>query len=394
VIPLCALGCLSFPKLSSNISSHFEFLRRNSVHKKLVVGLLFLLAIPALADQIVLKNGDRLTGLITKSDGKELVIKTDFEGDVTVKFDAIQSITSAGDLNITLGGKTVVGPVTTNGDNVVVATKAAGPVEAPKASVTLVRSPAEQAAYEKSLHPGWGEGWAGGLNLGFAITRGNSATKNLNIAFNAARTGFHDKLILYTNSVYATNDLSGASPHTTSNSIGGGARYDHNFSPRSFGFVNGDFFSNSLQYLDLRSSFGGGIGLHAIKNAATSLDLLAGLNYTRESYSGIPPVPPATTNQSYSKSYAALTLGDAFTHKLGKSTDITQSFFFYPDLSDTSQYRFTLNAGTVTKLNEWLGWQNSFGDVYVTYPLRPLGTKANDLQLATGINISFAHSRL
>jgi hypothetical protein len=128
------------------------------VRKKLVAGflplLVLLLAIPALADQIVLKNGDRLTGSITKSDGKQLVIKTEYAGDVTVKFDAIQSVTSAGDLNVTLGGKTVVGPVTTSGDDVIVATRTAGAVEAPKASVTLVRSPAEQTAYEKSLHPG------------------------------------------------------------------------------------------------------------------------------------------------------------------------------------------------------------------------------------------------
>ena len=139
----------------------------------------------------------------------------DYAGDVTVKFDAIQSITSAGDLNITLGGKTVVGPVSTNGDNVVVVTKTAGPVEAPKASVTMLRSPAEQAAYEKSLRPGLLEGWSGGVNLGFAVARGNSEAKNLNLAFNAVRTGFRDKLLLYTNSVYATNDLPTASPHTT-----------------------------------------------------------------------------------------------------------------------------------------------------------------------------------
>jgi hypothetical protein len=136
------------------------------VRKKLLVTVLLLMAIPAFADQIVLKNGDRLTGSITKSDGKQLVIKTDYAGDVTVKFDAIQSLTSTGDLNVTLGGRTVVGPVTTSGEDVVVATKTAGPVEAPKASVTLVRSPAEQAAYEKTLHPGLLDGWAGGANLG------------------------------------------------------------------------------------------------------------------------------------------------------------------------------------------------------------------------------------
>jgi hypothetical protein len=363
-----------------------------SVHKKLAAGLLLLLAIPALADQIVLKNGDRLTGSITKSDGKELVLKTDFAGEVTVKFDAIQSITSTGDLNVTLGSKTVVGPVTTNGDNVVVTTKAAGPVEAPKASVSLVRSPAEQAAYEKSLHPGWGEGWAGGLNLGFAVTRGNSATKNLNIGFHAARKGFHDKLSLYTNQIYATNDLSTASPHTTANAIGGGARYDHDFTPRLFGFVNGDFYHDALQHLGLRSTFGGGLGLHAIKNASTMLDLLAGVNYTRENYRAftIPPPPPGgTLVPSKTNSLAGLTLGDDFTHKFGKSTLFTQSTYFYPDLSQTGEYRILASAGTVTKLNKWLGWQNTFGDVYVSNP--PPSSRKNDLQLATGLNFSFAH---
>jgi len=255
--------------------------------------LIILLSSCLFADQIVLKNGDRLTGTIVKSDGKVLIIKSDLAGDVTVKFDDVQSVTSAGDLNVTLGGKTVVGPVTTNGDNIVVATKSGTPVAAPKSSVTLIRSPAEQAAYEKSLHPGFGEGWAGGLNLGFAVTRGNSEAKNLNIAFGAVRTGFHDKLSLYTNSVYATNDLSTASPHTTANTIGGGLRYDHDFSARTFWFVNADFLSNSLQELNLRSTFGGGIGLHVIKTPVTTLDLLAGLNYTHESYSAfvLPTAP-------------------------------------------------------------------------------------------------------
>ena len=346
------------------------------------------MAVPVFADQIVLKNGDRLTGSITKSDGKELVIKTDYAGDVTVKFDAIQSLTSTGDLNVSLGGKTVVGPVTTNGDNVVVATKTAGSVEAPKASVSMLRSPAEQSAYEKSLHPGLTEGWNGGVNLGFAVTRGNSDTKNLNIAFNAARKGFHDKLILYANSIYATNDLPTASPHTTANVIGGGARYDRDFAPRVFGFVNGDFYSDELQHLDLRATGGGGLGWHAIKSDATTLDILAGINYTHESYSAFTD-PSNNLIPALTHSLAGATFGDAFSHKVGKSTVITQGFFFYPDLSDTGEYRGTFNFGTVTKLNKWLGWQNSFGDIYVSNP--PSSTKKNDLQISTGINIAFSH---
>jgi putative salt-induced outer membrane protein YdiY len=367
------------------------------MNKKVVVGRLLLLVllftIPALADQVVLKNGDRLTGSIAKSDGKSLVIKTDYAGDVTVKFDAIQSITSAGDLNVTLGGKTVVGSVTTSGDNVVVATKTAGPVEAPKASVTMVRSPAEEAAYEKTLHPGLLEGWVGGLNLGFAVTSGNSETRNLDIAFNAVRTGLHDKMLLYANTIYAVND--GVTPsQTTANSNGGGIRYDHDFTPRAFAFVNADFFSNALQELTLRSTFGGGIGAHAIKNPSTTLDLLLGVNYTHESYSAftIPPVPPATSPTlvpGVANSLAGLTLGEAFLHKFGKSTALTQSWYLYPDLTQTGEVRSVFAMTTVTKLNKWLAWQNTFGDTYVTNP--PESKLRNDLQLSTGVNFSFTH---
>jgi putative salt-induced outer membrane protein len=350
--------------------------------------LAVILAVPALADQITLKNGDRLTGSISKSDGKELIIKTDYAGDVTVKFDAIQAITSAGDLHVaTSDGKTAVGPITTNGDNIEVATHG-GTIETPRASVTTLRSPAEQAAYEKALHPGLMEGWNGGLNLGFALTRGNSASKNLNIAFAATRKGLKDKLMLYSNTIYATNDQQGASPSTTANAIGGGARYDRDFAPRVFGFVNGDFFHDELQALDLRSIFGGGIGWHAIKNDKTTLDLLAGVNYTHESYSSF-TLPDETFVPAVSRSLAGITLGDEFMHKLNKSTVVTQNLYFYPDLTNTGEYRGTFTFGTVTKINKWLGWQNSFGDIYVSQV--PLGKKKNDILFSTGLNFSFAH---
>jgi putative salt-induced outer membrane protein len=362
------------------------------MHKRIAIALLLCLAVPAFGDQITLKNGDRLTGTIEKSDGKALVIKTDYAGEVTVKFDAIQSIESTGDLTVSLSdGKKVVGPVSTSGDNLVVATKSSGPVQAPKASITTLRSPAEEVAYQKSLHPGFGEGWNGGLNLGFALTRGNSQTKNLNIAFNAARKGFRDKVILYTNSIYATNDVPAASPHTTANAIGGGARYDRDVTPRMFGFVNGDFYHDSLQSLDLRSVFGGGLGAHAIKSDSTSLDLLAGVNYTHESYSAFfnPPAPPNVLVPAVSRSLAGLTLGDELMHKLGKSTVLTQTLYFYPDLTDMDEYRGTFHLGLITKINKWLGWQNSFGDIYVSNP--PTGKKKNDVLLSTGLNFSFAH---
>jgi len=139
-----------------------------------------------IADQVTLKNGDRLTGTVVKSDGKTLVLHTDAADDVSLKMDAIQDIKTDAELHVTLkDGKTAVGPVTTTDGNLAIATKSEGTVEASTSDVTLIRNDAEQAAYDKSLHPGLMHGWQGGTNVGFSVARGNSQTENLALAFNA-----------------------------------------------------------------------------------------------------------------------------------------------------------------------------------------------------------------
>jgi hypothetical protein len=87
---------------------------------------MFLLCPQVFADQITLKNGDRLTGTIVKSDAKTLVIKTEAAGDVTLQWPAIDAITSTQPLHVGLaGGQMVVGPVTTTGGEIHIATQTA-----------------------------------------------------------------------------------------------------------------------------------------------------------------------------------------------------------------------------------------------------------------------------
>lgn len=359
--------------------------------------VLFAVSSLAFADQVTLKNGDRLTGKVVKGDGKTLVLHTDAAGDVTIKFDAIQEIKTEEQLHVGLkGGKTVVGPVTTTDGKIEVATKTAGTVETAPADVTVIRNDAEQAAYDKSLHPGLTHGWTGGANVGFSVARGNSETENLALAFNAVHASLNDKIILYATSIDTTNNL--ATPSTVANLETGGFRYDRNVNPKLFVFGAADFMSNALQYLDLRAVYTGGFGFHAIKDDRTTLDFLGGVNYTHETYSNgaeIPPTPPSTTptgqyaSYGMTNRYVAMTLGEQLNQKLGKSTVVTQNFDFYPNLQQTGEYRGTFNLGTVTKISKWLGWQNQFGDIYVSNP--PSGTKKNDVLLTTGLNVTFTH---
>jgi len=329
------------------------------------------------ADQVTLKNGDRLSGSIVKSDEKNLLIKTEFAGEVTIDWSAVQRINTEGPLHVALeDGQTVVGPVTTEDGNFAVATANQGTVTAPKATVKALRNESEQAHYDQSIHPKLTQNWAGGINAGFALTRGNSRTKNLSLAFTADRKTMRDHLGLYETSVYATDDARGTSS-TTANAIQSGIRYDHDITGRLFGFVGGDFQTDALQSLDLRSVLTGGLGFHVIKNDLTTLDFLGGVNYTRENYS------------TFTRNLAGLTLGEELTHKVGANTVITEKLYIYPDLSQAGEYRGIFNFGTVTKINKWLGWQNAVADTYVTNP--PLGKKQNDIIFTTGLNVSFAH---
>lgn len=345
----------------------------------LSIALLTMLAPGALADEVVLKNGDRLTGEVIRFDGKSLILKSEFAGEVTIQWAGVQQITSDQSLHVqSKSGQAAVGTITTSDGKLNIATKTGGMVAVPREDVALIRNDAEQSTYEQSLNPGFRENWDAGATVSFALTRGNSQSKNLALAFNADRKTLHDKLSLYTNSVYATNDAPGAVPSTTANAQQGGLRYDHDITPRVFAFVGTDFQADSLQTLDLRSVFGGGLGFHVIKRDTTTLDLLAGMNYTHEKY------------VTFTRNFAAATLGDEFMHKLSGSTVLTQSLYFYPDFNNAGEYRTTFNFGTLTKLSKWLGWQNAFGDIYVSNP--PLGKKKNDILFTTGLNISFVHS--
>jgi hypothetical protein len=146
---------------------------------KVVLPLFLAVCSPLFADQVMLSNGDRLTGTIEKSDDKALLMKTEFAGEVTLQWPAIQEIKS-----------------------------------------------------EQLLH--------------------------------------------------STNDLATAATRVTANTNKGGARYDHDITPRLFGFLNADFFTDALQDLNLRSVLGGGLGFDVIKKPSTTLDLLGGVAYTRE----------------------------------------------------------------------------------------------------------------
>lgn len=350
---------------------------------------IFILSPVANGDSVVLKNADHLTGTIEGSDSKQVTLKTEYAGEIEVQWLFVKELSSKKPLYVETSEKrTVSGNVTFEGEDLVVHSASAGEIRVPLSRLTAVRSAEDQQAYEKSQHPSLIERWTGGVNVGFAIARGNSDTTNLTTGLTATRKTMSDAIHLYSNSIYTTNGPSttGAPVGVTASAILGGVRYDRNFDKSLFAFVSGDFTHDALQDLNLRAIYSAGLGQHAINTPSTTLDLLAGANYTRETYgSSFTATPPGLV-----RNLAGLTLGEDFMHKFSPATTFTENFIFYPDLSDLSQYRLSFDAALVAKINKWLGWQTSASDRFVTNP--PVaGTKSNDLILSSGLSVSFSH---
>ncbi len=342
---------------------------------KLSLVLLCLLGFSILcsAEQVTLKNGDRLTGAIVSMDGKKLVVKTTYADDISIDWSEVTQFSSDQPLVITRTDKQVLsGTVATEGQDVMITTTQ-GSQKLALADVSAMRSPADQAVYEKSLHPGMLEGWTGGGSFGFALARGNSQTTNLALGFDATRKTAKDEWVVDAASVYSKDDKTST---TSANSFQGLIRYDHNLTKRLFAYAAFAGGYDELQNLNYRIYPNGGLGFHAIASPRTTLDLLGGFGYTRESYT------TGLTNN-----LLTATLGDEFAYKLFKSTTIIQNLYYLPSLNDTSIYHINGNFGIATKLNGWLTSNLNFNDRYNSAPV--LGNKNNDILFTAGVGFTF-----
>ena len=338
--------------------------------------LLFLLMGTVWADQVVMKNGDRVTGSIIKKDSKTITIKTDQFGIVTTSWDQVAEVMAEKPVNVVLqDGRTVQGTLATTNGKVEVATKDTKLSLAPE-EVTIIRNGDEQKAYERLQKPNWLDLWAGTGGVGFAGTSGNAKTSTFTTGVNAARITNTDKTSLYFNAIKASALVVGKNA-ATAQAVRGGLGYDHNISPRMFVNVFNDYEYDKFQNLDLRFVLGGGLGYHAIQNERSRLDLLAGLDYNRSSFS-----TPLIRNS------AELYWGDEYSLKLRAATSLVQSFRMFNDLTNTGTYRVNFDVGVATKLTKWLNWNVSLSDRYLNHPAP--GRKTNDFLYTTGLGITFA----
>ena len=340
-----------------------------------------MLCAPVLADQVTLKNGDRLSGVIIKSDTKELTLKSEFAGIVRINWGAIDAITATAPIYVHLtSGDTLAGPVTTSGGELQVTTANTGTVAVTKDKITALISKEEEIAYEKEIerlrNPSLLDLWTGFVDTGLSMARGNSNSTTFSVGMNAARITPRDKISVYFTSLYSKNKTRGVTV-VGAQADRGGIRYDANFKGRNFAFGSVDLEYDKFQNLDLRGVFGGGIGRHVVKKDGAILDVFGGGALNKEFFAN-----------GVHRTSGEIQMGDFLNYKINRSFQLTESLVFFPNLSETGEYRLNFDASAVTTLRRWLGWHITVSNRFLSNPVTEAFHRS-DFLLTTGFRISF-----
>lgn len=231
---------------------------------------------PALADRLVMENGDRLSGQILGMSGDGLRLKTPYAGDITVGWDKIATLQSDGPVTVLLEDGTVLSGTLDGAQEGGILVHPEGEAHTAKiefGDVDYINPPPEVL--------GTGLTASGRLNVGASLKRGNSETSKVHMD-TETRVATHVRRFKFYGEANYEGEDRGA---TTQNARleGGWDRFWKD--SKWYGLVNSAFEYDKFKDLNLRSALGPGLGYRFWKGDERNLDLEGGLNLVHENWS-------------------------------------------------------------------------------------------------------------
>ncbi|GIW73007.1 MAG: hypothetical protein KatS3mg102_2549 [Planctomycetota bacterium] len=229
-----------------------------------------LAGVPARADEVWLRNGDRLTGKIEgMSDGK-LVLAAPWGEKVTIRWEEVATLSTEAALPVVLADGTVLnGRVAKEGVGLV-RIAPADVLDAPR--IRLGRVTAINPPPAKPVR------YSGSVRLGATITSGNTRQTNASGSAEFTARAKRLRLNLAGASNYAKDR---AEDELIARNTSASTKLDF-FLNDAFLFTQASFLNDRFRDLDLRATFGGGVGYQWVESADLELFTEAGISYVSD----------------------------------------------------------------------------------------------------------------
>jgi putative salt-induced outer membrane protein YdiY len=322
------------------------------------------------ADEVFLKNGDRLSGTLAHLTDGKLVFKSDAIGEVTVDVANIQTLATTDLVAIHLKDGTTF-------DRRILAGQ---PDQFGIAGGQTLQAQTFQLADLASINPPPKPQpkWTGSVSLGVTATSGNTSTTTANASVSVQRRSEKDRITAGLDYAKGRQKTQGTNIKTTIEDWWRAeAQYDYFISKKFYVFGNGRYEKDAVALLDRRVVVGGGGGYQWIESPEMNFATNLGVASVYEKYS----------NQTSSNSEMSLQAGYNFDRQLTKTVKLVHNLTYYPAFDDFGDYYLTTTAdlqATLTK-NMFASFKTIFN-----YDATPAANRGStDVKYILSVGMSF-----
>ena len=338
----------------------------------LLLAFLFvmLLSLPLQADQVFLKNGDRLSGTIAHLTDGKLVLKSDLVGEITIPLANIQTFASESPVEVHLKDGTVLKQEVRVAEGNQFSIEQGETLRAQTFNVEDVVSINPPAKPKPK--------WTGSVSGAWTSTHGNTKAEAISASVNMSKRTEKDRTTVSADYAKGTQrDKETKEDETIEDWWRAKGKYDYFFSKKFFGFVDGRYEKDSVAELDRRVTVGVGGGYQWIESDDMNFSTEAGAASLYEKFD----------NQTDSNSELSMQAGYYFDKKIIEGMKFIHDLTYYPAFDRFSDYYLTTTAEVRAALVK-----NMFANfkVIFNYDTTPaIGQGSSDTKYLFGIGLTF-----
>lgn len=322
--------------------------------------LLLSFASGAMADQLVLENGDRISGnLLRMSDGV-LEIETTYAGVIKVKWDEVAQISTEAPAKVKLlTGEVITGSLAVSEAGTVVAeSPAVGKTKSiPLAQVASINEPPAK--------------WGGYFDIGSTYRTGNVETLDARLRVSMVRETKQDRI-----SADASWSYEESEGTLTARNAAAQVKYDYFPWKKTYVYAATSLETDEFKDLNLRTKLGVGLGRRFIREPKRTLEGEVGVTYINDDF-----------EIAADEDTIALRLFGKYTRALLENLNFMQSLEALPSVEDTSDVRLTAVTEFSTRLSARWSAVWTLIDEYDSEPSP--GFKKNDFASILSLRCTF-----
>lgn len=322
----------------------------------------------ALADEVRLKNGDRITGKVLSAEGGSLIVAPDFAkgSKITLSMADVETFSTTAPLVLRLKNGTELHQAVAGDVGGKIALASGGPVAPQTIGLTDVDkiNPAAVA-------------WHGGVGLNGSVSQAATNATQIGLSFDGVRRSDTDRLAF--NGAYSYGDQSSKGRSTVnSDNWAAALQYDFFLLPKVYASARAGAAGDHVNHLSLRFTPSLNGGYQWIDKGDFHVSTEFGFAWNYEDYA---TQPRANENASVRLAYHVDKSLD------GGRISLFHSLEYLPSVQNTSEFLVNTDAGMRVNLTSNMYSELKAKLAYDAQP--PAGAKATTSEIRVGVGLSY-----